>query len=193
MDEIRIQDCMPNEYEEWIHAFVVNTGESMRCNDQVTHRAFDVLWRCAEGFAQRLGWAEVAVITCGDEPEMIRDFCLTSSEGKPERFSFGGGAAIHAGLRMAIDAVLERAAMCDKAGIQHTVPWVCLISDGSSTDEDDGVMAELLQLRREGKVRFLYVLAGDAVDIRTLEDKEKNGVFERADERWLCDAYMDRE
>ena len=51
MDEIRIQDCMPNEYEEWIHAFVVNTGESMRCNDQVTHRAFDVLWRCAEGFA----------------------------------------------------------------------------------------------------------------------------------------------
>ena len=160
-------------------AIVVDTGSSMSGNEAVMKQ---MLAAFRETFAQ-VDWMlpELCLITSGDGRQLVEPFGPAAAFPADVPLCCAGGSANHAALSMVLEAVRQRNAGYKAEGRAFYRPMIFLLSDGRSSDADDGICAGLLQLQEERKIIVLGMGIGADVDADALKDLNVRRMMMRPD------------
>ena len=120
------------------------------------------------------GRVEICLATFDDDVKELSPFSVITRMEIPE-ISCGGMTCTHTAIKFALDRVAERKAEYHQSHITYNQPWIWLLTDGGSNDNDNGSFAELLRAQREGKCTFFGVAVGEGVNITELAGMHKNG------------------
>jgi uncharacterized protein YegL len=104
---------------------------------------------------------EVAVLTFGDNPQLVTDFGDAESF-QPPQLSAGGLTPMGAAIWDALARLASRKELYRNNGIAYYRPWVFLITDGEPTDEYLGAAQQVRDGEARGAFSFYAVGVNDA-------------------------------
>lgn len=109
---------------------------------------------------------DVAIVEFNTEVRVVQEF-VPVEYMKPVSLEAYGGTNMTAGLRTAIDMVVERGRFYRRSGTQPYCPWIVMITDGYPGDSIDNIAEEVAVLDQQDKLR-LWSLAVEGADIKLL-------------------------
>lgn len=109
---------------------------------------------------------DVAVVEFNSYVNVLQEFVPVEYMA-PVSLKAQGGTDMSAGLRTAIDMVVERGRFYRRSGTQPYCPWIVMITDGLPTDSIDSIAEEILSLDQQDKLR-LWSLAVEGADTKLL-------------------------
>lgn len=109
---------------------------------------------------------DVAVVEFNSEVRVLQEF-VPVEYMNPVSLEARGGTDMTAGLRLAIDMVIERGRFYHRSGAQPYCPWIVMITDGYPLDSIDSIAEEIACLDQQNKLR-LWSLAVEGADTRLL-------------------------
>lgn len=109
---------------------------------------------------------DVAIVEFNSTVRVIQDFVPVEYMA-PVTLEAQGGTDMNAGLRAAIDMVLDRGRFYHRTGSQPYCPWIVMITDGYPFDSIDSIAEEIEMLDRQDKLR-LWSLAVQGADTKLL-------------------------
>lgn len=109
---------------------------------------------------------DVAVVEFNSEVRVVQEF-VPVEYMNPVSLEARGGTDMTAGLRTAIDMVIERGRFYHRSGAQPYCPWIVMITDGYPLDSIDGIAEEIACLDQQNKLR-LWSLAVEGADNKLL-------------------------
>ena len=80
---------------------------------------------------------EIGIITFGDSPKFIQDFCL-AEDWEYQNLTTSGTTALGSSINLGIEKLKERKLFLRQAGVNYFRPWLIAITDGYPTDMDRG-------------------------------------------------------
>lgn len=109
---------------------------------------------------------DVAIVEFNTEVRVVQEF-VPIEYMEPVSLEAYGGTNMTAGLRTAIDMVVERGRFYRRSGTQPYCPWIVMITDGYPSDSIDNIAEEVLSLDQQDKLR-LWSLAVQGADVKLL-------------------------
>jgi hypothetical protein len=109
---------------------------------------------------------DVAIVEFNSTVNIVQEF-VPIEYMEPVSLTAHGGTDMNAGLRTAIDMVIERGRFYRRSGAQPYCPWIVMITDGGANASIDNVAEEILSLDQQDKLR-LWSLAVKGADTKIL-------------------------
>ena len=97
------------------------------------------------------------------------------SEMDIPRIKCNGGQSTHAAVEFALRRVEERKADYKKNGVTYMRPWLWLLSNGGSDDDDNGSFQALLEALKKRQLKFFGVAIGEQTNEAELAGVFKHG------------------
>lgn len=153
--------------------FLLDTSGSMAGTGDTGSRPIDELTSALNRFktevcedAMTRNVLDVAIVEFNSQVRVIQEF-VPVAYMEPVSLEAYGGTDMNAGLRTAIDMVVERGRFYRRCGQEPYCPWIVMITDGYPSDSIDNIAEEILTLDNEDKLR-LWSLAVQGADTRLL-------------------------
>lgn len=109
---------------------------------------------------------DVAIVEFNTEVRVVQEF-VPIEYMEPVSLEAYGGTNMTAGLRTAIDMVVEWGRFYRRSSTQPYCPWIVMITDGYPSDSFDQIAEEILTLDQQDKLR-LWSLAVQGADVKLL-------------------------
>ncbi len=110
------------------------------------------------------GTVELCVISFNDDAEVVTPFHAAVEFTPPANLSYGGIAAMHAAVDLAMNELDARKAQYRSAGTIYFRPWMFLLTDGGANDPDNGAFERLLEYQRGKHGNFFPLAIGPDAD-----------------------------
>lgn len=153
--------------------FLLDTSGSMAGTQDMDGRPIDELTSALNQFKTQVcqdpttrDVLDVAVVEFNTQVRVIQDF-VPIEYMEPVALEAYGGTNMTAGLRTAIDMVVERGRFYRRASTQPYCPWIIMITDGYPSDSIDSIAEEIQALDQQDKLR-LWSLAVQGADVKLL-------------------------
>ncbi len=104
---------------------------------------------------------EIAVLSFGDGPQLVTDFC-DAATFDPPTLTAGGLTPMGAAIRDALERLAARKETYRGNGVAYYRPWVFLITDGEPTDEYQAAAQQVREGEARGAFSFYAVGVADA-------------------------------
>ena len=106
---------------------------------------------------------ELAVITFGDEVQVIQDF-VSPAAFMPPRFEADGNTPMGRAVLAGCEVLEERKHAYQSAGVNYFRPWMFLITDGEPTDYNTDMWRKAVELSRQAEASRSFIFYGVAVN-----------------------------
>lgn len=110
---------------------------------------------------------DVAIVEFNSTVDIVQEF-VPIEYMEPVSLNAYGGTDMNAGLRTAIDMIVERGRFYLHSGTHPYCPWIVMITDGYPNDSIDDIAEEILSLDQQDKLR-LWSLAVKGADTKLLK------------------------
>lgn len=96
---------------------------------------------------------EVAIVEFNTTVHVVQEF-VPVEYMEPVSLTAGGGTDMNAGLRTAIDMIVERGRFYRRTGAEPYCPWIVMITDAYPNDSVDNIAEEIYSLDQQDKLRL---------------------------------------
>ena len=163
-------------------ALLVDTSLSMRKNsviDELNGQIQTLSDKLATDYLASLR-VELAVITFGDNVEVIQDFVTVDSFRPPTLDADGLTSRMGEAIRTTLNHIETRKRKYRASGVVHFRPWVLVITDGEPTGEPKDNLANVLKMvkraEQDGRIAF-WMIGTPNTDTKQLEQLVRDGNF----------------
>lgn len=169
-------------------AVLIDTSGSMGGYENKLTEAITAMKQAIEDDDIARGRVEICLIAFDDEVRELSPFGPIARMEIP-RISCGGMTNTHTAVEFALRRVEERKADYKKNRVTYNQPWIWLLTDGGSTDSDNGSYRKLLEAQENKKCVFFGVAVGNHVNESELGGMHKKGMIFRVGKDNLAAAF----
>lgn len=154
-------------------AIVLDTSASMEWDNP---KPIDLLNEALQNFKEEiendevaLMSVELALINCGSEVKVLKDFDNIYNMDIPH-LNASGGTPLGEAVELAINTLEERKNIYKKSGIQYYQPMLLIMSDGYATDSTNTAVNRVLNLANSNKLSIVNLAIGSEADVNLLKE-----------------------
>jgi len=111
--------------------------------------------------------AEVAIVTFGDDVEVLVDFAAVTRQEVPT-LKAGGSTPMGEAVEIAIDLLNTRKEEYKRAGVDYYQPWLVLMTDGEPTDDISRASRNIDDLTQRNRLAVIPIGIGKDANMREL-------------------------
>jgi len=167
---------------------VVDTSGSMHCCERELTEGLKAMVEAIIEDACARSCVDLCLIYFSDYAEVISPFS-TAMSTEVQSITAGGMTATHEAIALALHMIQKRKWEYKEQGIPRKQPWIWLLTDGISTDADNGSYDELMYMQNAHKLVFLPFAVGNRLgDGSELRGMQNQGLVFKVDKENIMDA-----
>ena len=155
---------------------LIDASGSMTPVGHLVTKALQEFKEAIEENSYAYGKVELCIIVYNDDVTIVHPFTSMYDFKVPE-IVYGGGTSTHKGIDVALSQIKERKKQYVERKTPYYRPWLFLLTDGYSTDEDNGAYQRLLEAQRNKNCTFFAVGIGNDFNREELKSMHKDGIL----------------
>jgi uncharacterized protein YegL len=185
MDKWNIDDLVNNPSARIPICLCIDVSRSMSYHnriDSIKEGIFNLYNELKSDF-QIANSAEIAIVTFGNEAEILEDFQTVAEKNIP-LFKINGNTALGKGVNLSLDILEQRKELYKQNGIDYYQPWLIIMTDGASYGETKLILNQAqdraFRLEYSRKLVVIPISIGNQAKKDELEKftSKKNAVVE---------------